>query len=61
MKVHGWCESCKKIKLVRTTNAGMVRLALNKPVFGICSSCEELERQAARDRHPAFRNRNQGA
>jgi hypothetical protein len=57
MRLPGYCEKCRKIKQVRVGNAGMVQLAMNKPVFGICASCEEAEREAARARHPSRRGR----
>lgn len=57
MLLAGYCESCRKIKRVRVSNAAMVRVALNKPVFGICDTCDELALAAARDRHPSGRSR----
>jgi len=57
MKVHGYCETCRKIKLIRANSAAMVRLAMNQPIFGQCDACEEVERQGSRDRHPSTRRR----
>ena len=57
MKIHGYCEDCRKIKRVRVSNAGMVRLAMNQPVFGQCDACAERELQASKSRHPAYRHR----
>lgn len=57
MMIHGWCTKCNKIKRVHATNAAMVNLAMNRPIWGVCSSCEEAERAAARDRHPSRRGR----
>jgi len=57
MKIHGYCETCHKIKLVHANSKAMVQLALNKPIFGQCDACLERELQAARARHPAYRHK----
>lgn len=57
MKIHGYCERCHKIKRINTTSSAMVALAMNRPVFGLCDTCELEERAISRARHPAYRNR----
>lgn len=41
MRIHGWCERCKKIKPVTVTTAGMVAAATQGVVVGVCLDCEE--------------------
>jgi hypothetical protein len=57
MRIHGYCEDCRKIKRVAVNSAGMVRLAMNQPVFGQCDDCRDRQLERAKDRHPAYRNR----
>lgn len=40
MKLPGWCESCKKVKPVRVSGAGMARVAAGQVAIGTCGSCE---------------------
>lgn len=40
MRLPGWCESCKKVKPVRVSGAGMARVAAGQVAVGICTSCE---------------------
>jgi cytochrome c553 len=58
MKIHGYCDRCHKIKLVHASNAAMVRLAMNQPIFGTCDACHADEVREAKDRHPAYRRGN---
>lgn len=38
MKVHGWCEKCRRIRRVTQTHPGA-----SEPI-GICAECEEAGR-----------------
>lgn len=41
MKLHGWCTSCNKFRLVTFTAAGVSEGL----VVGICDECQDVERQ----------------
>ena len=43
MRIHGWCTSCHRVKVVRVTSSGMVRLATRQVAEGVCADCEERE------------------
>ena len=57
MKIHGFCNSCNRIRLIRANSRDLVRMAQNQPVYGQCDACAERERLAAQDRHPSRRGR----
>lgn len=57
MMLTGFCVDCRKIKHVRVTNAGMVRLAQGGVASGQCSACADAEEKARRDRWEARRAR----
>lgn len=38
MRMHGYCETCHKMRMVRVTP---VRLGAHKVPVGICASCED--------------------
>ena len=50
MKLHGWCDKCRKIKRVNVSSAGMVNLAKKGVPFGICDDCQETLDTARRKR-----------
>lgn len=39
MKIHGWCEKCRKVKRVEVSGAGMASLARGGVVVGVCDEC----------------------
>ena len=47
MKLHGWCEKCRKIKRVRVSGAGMARLGRGVAT-GICDACQQAADDARR-------------
>jgi RNase P subunit RPR2 len=57
MRLVGLCRKCNKFTHVTANNAGMVQLVRREIVVGLCSNCEDAERQAARARHPSRRGR----
>jgi hypothetical protein len=45
MRLHGWCERCRRIKMVN------VKIARGRgTVIGVCSDCEEAQRAATNSR-----------
>lgn len=47
MKLHGYCETCHKIKRVRVTSAVIARMAARggSVPIGKCDDCQEKEDQ----------------
>ncbi len=37
MKLHGWCERCRKVKRVNASG----RAVMLQPVIGVCDECAE--------------------
>lgn len=48
MRLHGYCSTCHKIKLVRVSAAAVAMMTLKPIPEGICDACEEASRPAAR-------------
>ena len=42
MRIHGYCTSCHKIKMVRVSGSNLA-LAVRGGAQGICSECEEAK------------------
>ena len=50
MMIAGWCSDCRRVKTVRVSNAGMVRLATGGVAEGQCTACAQAEADANRER-----------
>ena len=48
MRVHGWCESCHRIKPVRVSGVGMAMMMNRGAPTGICDDCEEKKNSRRR-------------
>lgn len=55
MRIHGWCERCHRVRLVRVTSQGLIRLAMGSAAIGICDECEDND---LRERAERFRERS---
>lgn len=51
MRLHGYCERCHRIKLVRVSGHGMAMYGARGIVTGICDACQEKEDEERRKRH----------
>ena len=52
MRLNGYCDKCRKIKMVRVTASSQargMRYGATVP-FGICANCEETEQDRQKER-----------
>lgn len=59
MKLHGWCEECRRVRMVRVSGAAMARLAAGGTPVGVCDACEDAAEQERR-RHDEQRRAQRG-
>lgn len=50
MKLHGYCESCHKVKPVRVSSAGMMAMSMKRIPTGTCDVCVQAEEDKRRER-----------
>ena len=48
MKLHGWCEKCRKVKRVTTSGRNITA----QPIIGLCDECSETTCAPARVERP---------
>ena len=51
MRLHGYCTSCRRPKLVRVSGHGMAMLAVRAVPQGICTDCERKEDEERKARY----------
>ena len=56
MKIHGWCETCHRVRRVEVNQHGLVMATLGRPATGECDECRERRegrlRPSSRSRTP---------
>lgn len=40
MKLHGWCEKCKRYRVINVGTLGMMQVSMGAIPTGVCSECE---------------------
>jgi hypothetical protein len=50
VRIHGYCDECRRFKQVHVSGHGMAMLAAHNVAHGICADCEEGDRFQRGDR-----------